>query len=221
MEQKNVGLYPLVFSIICLFILSRMASADEPGYLINEDVQKPIESPPPQKPKHPPQPKKASRPKLKSYSLNDQFARARGPTRDEVELLYTQRISCNHRLYSPSGWALEGDGDLKVTKIAAGNYEIDFPTFFSFNEFNPYKNGLSSVRSESPRKLTNLNGWVDGQALQIGKIVAVTAQDPKVKPQRVPAIDELRVLGESYPPMFLVREVVYLDKRFALYMICQ
>jgi hypothetical protein len=189
--------------------------AQEPGYLRNE-------TPAPRAPKPVPAPR--VEPDEETALLTAEFARARGLDRYEVRTLDYMRIACARRVFSPDGWQVQGDADLKVTNVGPDYLAAELPSHFSFvsfGGFNPYGNAMSDVDTVSSVVLLNVRRWRDGQVLKIKKLVNVSSTVDNSPPENVPALDEIKVLDGTYPSMFMVRETIYAKTKFTVYFICQ
>jgi hypothetical protein len=167
-------------------------------------------------------PNRAAKKAVQRPALRQEFDNARGLSVDEAQSLYIQAVACGRHVYTPSGLALNGDGTLKVTKVTPGLYEVEFPSHLFFGETNPYgATHVLEVETDSPRKLVNLQNWKEGASLQIAKTATVTFFEESRATKTVLATDEFRVIPETYPKTFVVRETIYADKKIAVYYICQ
>lgn len=199
--------------IFIFFIFVRSSLAEEPGHFEVETAPAPRESPSPS-------PLTNLRRDRRSQ-LGTEFAKASGLKADQALTLDVQRISCNRRIFSPSGLSLEGEADLKVAHTVADLFEIEFPSYLFFGDHNPYHNGIDNIETVPGRQLVNMHDWQDGESLRVSKNVVLVFADDKTAPQTVPAVDEFRVIGETYPPTLIVRETIFAEKNFAIYWICQ
>lgn len=209
------------------FLISISAHADEPGYFRIEENKT---SPPNTATPSPPPPnkqisdKKSSARNSPALALDLEFARARGLNSYEAQGLTTQRISCDRRLYTSSGQAIEGDADLMATQIDGRFIHAELPSHYSlvaFSTVNPYQNGIEEIDSMSSAQLLRIQPWRDGSSLKLKKYLRIRFADDKKSDQVVPAIDEMRVIEGVYPPLFLIRESVLTEKPFHLYLICR
>lgn len=214
--------------IIILSIAPFAAIAEEPG-------QFHLENPPPeQQPEVKPQPEEHpdSNPpaETRTESPNDhtllkwEFTNARGLTAFDIRGMQYNRVSCDRRLFAPTGASVEGDGDIKVTHIEPDFVEIEMPSHISFVAYgmvNPYQNGVAEVESLMGRRLLDLQHWSEGQSLRIEKYVTVSFSEENTQPATVQAVDEVRALAGTYPNMYVVKETVFLEKKFSLYFLCQ
>lgn len=192
------------------FLIAWPALAEEPGYLRNAKPLVPREAPP-----------KAVQ---QLQTMEREFAAGRGLNDYEVRTLGFQRVSCDRRLFSPDGFQIQGDGDLKVTDMGSDNIMAEFPSHFSFvayDGFNPYRHGISDVDTVSALQFIKVRPWRNGQPLTIKKWVSVTFADEKRAPQRALAVGEFRVMGGTYPLTFVVRETIFSDPPFTVYYLCR
>ena len=60
--------------------------------------------------------------------LSEQFARARPLKPSEVRAMHYQRIDCGRRVFASDGRSIEGDANLKVTRITEDLFEVEFPS---------------------------------------------------------------------------------------------
>ena len=204
-----------------LALVSINVWATEPGYLVNEKPPAPPKvaqaKPPPQKPSAKPF---EPAPKDSKVSLDTEFKRARGLNAAEAQLLDYQRISCDRRIYTQDGETLDGDADLKVTRVNYDLVEAEFPARIYLAVHNPWQNGLMEIESASPRKLINLRDWQDGQSLKIDKRVSLVPADRSAAPRIARAETEFRIVRDTYPPQFIVRESIAGTPQLTLFYFC-
>lgn len=223
--------------LLTLFFAPMVLSAQEPGYLRNEDLPKPTPKPKPNPAKPPlasppgvktpapePPPAAPAKKAVARTMMSEEFAKARGLSEGDIRGMHYNRVACARRMFSPDGWLINGDADIKVTNVAGDYLEAEMPaqySFVAFGGFNPYMNGVSEVTSALALQLVHVKKWPEGKPLRLKKFVEVRFVDENRQPQIVPAIDEVRMLTNAYPPTYLVRETVFLDKPFSLYFFCQ
>jgi hypothetical protein len=198
-----------------------LAAAQEPGYFHIETPPPPAVTP---APAAPPAPPSRPAPSPSTPLLSSRFSQARGLKDYEVQTLHYQRVSCDRRIFTASGQSIEGDGDLKATKVDPDFLEIEFPAHVSFESYgarNPYQNGVADMDTVTGRQLISVRGWIDGQTLKLRKYVTVSFVQEGTAPKTVRAEDEFRVMDGTYPSTYLVRETVFLDSGFVLYYMCQ
>jgi len=162
-------------------------------------------------------------PSKPKYVLKEDFARARGLGPYELRSLHYQRVSCGRRVFTPSGQSLEGDGDLKVTQIGVNYVEVDFPSQITFSRYdasNPYKNDIEDIDSDSSRSLVALRHWQDGESLKFTKNITVHSKTSK-SPQKLTSDVEIRVIPDSYPSLFLIRQRFHTNPTITAYFICE
>lgn len=164
-------------------------------------------------------------PKIKSHQiLTQEFANARGLSDFEMRSMHYNRVACSRRIFTPSGQSVEGDGDIKVTKVGSNFLEVEFPsqiTFTMFGTTNPYKNGVADVETTTSRQLINLRQWQNGQSLALKKLVTVYPEKEDQIPYQTEATVEVRVIDDSYPRLYIVRETVMTEPKFTYYFICE
>lgn len=175
----------------------------EPGHLKNPEI------------KVPPKPK---------YILKEDFERSKGLSPYELRGLHYSRVSCARRVFTPSGQSLEGDGDLKVTQIGVNYVEVDFPSKITFSLYgarNPFKNDVSDIDSDTSRSLVPLRHWQDGETLKFTKNITVHSTKRTKLPEQLTSDVEVRVLPDSYPPLFIVRQRFHTNPAFTAYFLCE
>jgi len=200
------------FNSFLILILSFACHAQEPGHFdIETQPPPPAASPPP------------SDNFLKNNHraiLREQFNRAKGLSDSDARNLGIQRISCDRRVYSPTGWSLEGNADVKAVAVTADLYEMEFPSSLYMRDLNPYQNHVMEIEAVASRQLVDLGHWQDGQSLKIFKTVSVSNVDDDAPAKAVFASDEIKVIEESFPPMYIVKEIVLTEKPFSYYFLC-
>lgn len=199
--------------LLSCFLLPFTVLAQEPGLF----KRSPPVSAKPQAPKA----KKYANKPIPKPLFRTQFEQARGLSKYEIQTLHIQRVACARRIYSPTGWALNGEADLKVVGIVNDLFQIDFPSRVYLGDFNPYQNGVLEVQTEPFRQVMNFNQWQGDRTFRLQKTVTVTFADESRSPVTVPATDEVRVISETSPPTLIVRETIHTEKNFVLYFICR
>lgn len=190
---------------LLLLILPTAVFATEPGYLHNDSP--------------PPKPKKAA---VETHmDMERQFTKAKGLTELQVQALHFNRVACGRKIYSRTGWSVEGDADLKISFVAAELYEAEFPSHLTLAVFDPYQNGFDQIESSVSRQLVNFAHWPAGRTLKLFKSVSLSYMDPNTPKQTAYAADEFKVIENSYPPTFIVKETIYAKKKLYFYFICQ
>lgn len=204
--------------LFVLLELSLSSFAEEPGFMKNENLAAPMR---PIVPVEVPKPAQApNTPAARALSLEADFKRARGLDEYEVQTLYFNRIACARHVYTSAGWVIDGDADLKITRVTDRLFEAEFTTYLFLGNFNPFNNGIHAMNSGVSKQLLNFDKWKKGQPLRLYKTIRLDfgkGEEEKV----VSAQDEFRVLSESYPVTFLVKETVLAKSPFSLYFICQ
>jgi hypothetical protein len=194
-------------SLILFFALFHL-HAQEPGHLVNENL---IETPPPQ----------TFLEQNHMANLTKEFNRAKGLTDLDARGLQYNRVSCERKIYSPSGWTLEGDADLKVVEAVTGLYEMEFPSHLFLRDFNPYQNGYVTIETVPSRQLINLKQWKNGQSLKLFKTVRLTKGRDEDDAGTAYVSDEFKVIAETYPATFIVKETIFTSQKFSLYFFCR
>jgi hypothetical protein len=190
------------------------ATAQEPGQIHNGSALPPETKLPPPR----------SEPERRGhFLLHDEFLSARGFSSAEIQavVMSINRMSCLRRVFSPSGLSLNGDGDLMSTQVAGPLHQLEFRTEVYLGDFNPFRNGVDFYQTIAVRRLMNFASWVEGQPLRIAKQVALTYDDVMGTTEAVNALDEVRILGDNYPPTYIVRETIFSRRRFHVYFVCQ
>ena len=156
-------------------------------------------------------------------NLEERFLRGRGLKEYELQTMHYGRVPCGRRLFKGDGQSIEGDADIKATLTPSGLLEIEIPlhvTFEAFGAINPFNNGVASIETAHGRRLLDLKGWKNGSPVQIQKNVSLHFSDAR-PPAVVQATSEVRVIDETYPSTYLVRETIHADKPFQIFLICQ
>ena len=153
--------------------------------------------------------------------MKSEFAKAKGLNESQVKTLHFNRVSCARRIYSPAGWSVEGDADLKVTRITPDLFEAEFPSYLALARFDPYQNGIDRIETGVSRQLVDFGHWHEGRTLKLFKSLMISYVDPNVHSATAYAMDEFKVVGDTYPPTFIVQETVSAQKKFTFYFICQ
>lgn len=154
--------------------------------------------------------------------LADRFLNARGLKDFEVQTLHYNRVACARRLFSQSGKSIEGDADIKATSVASDMIEVEFPMYVNFTSFNsvsPFRNEVESLETMTGRRLIKTHPWVGERSLIITKQLKLRYE--KSESQLVSSTAEVRVMEESYPSTFIIKETVMAAKPFSVYFICQ
>jgi hypothetical protein len=201
------------FAVLVLALISINGHGEEPGHLVNEQFPKPPQE------RTPSAPSARTAPYNSKVSLVAEFGRARGLSVTEAQLLDVQRISCDRRIYADNGEALDGDADLKVTRVNYDLVEAEFPSYIYLSVHNPWQNGFTEIESASPRRLINLRGWQEGQSLRLDKRVTLVAAD-RVSSEVARSEAEFRIVRDTYPPQFIVREKIQSERPLTLYYFC-
>jgi hypothetical protein len=119
---------------------------------------------------------------------------------------------------------VEGDADLKATDVDGKFLQVELSSHFNFVAFatvNPFKNGVYDAESMSTNQMIRIEPWRDGDSLKLKKYLSIRFIDDEKPPQIVPVVDEIRVIDGVYPPLMLIRETVYTDEPFYLYLLCR
>lgn len=119
---------------------------------------------------------------------------------------------------------MEGDGDLKVTQISSGLYEMEFVMYVNFDSFgaiNPFRNDVATIQSITQRRLFMRDNFTDGQALKLSFPLEIHYNEEGKAPATTEGNFEFRVLDGTYPSTYLARQTVGTDKQFQLFYLCQ
>jgi len=182
--------------------------AQEPGHLVN-----------PAPPKNAPPPKERDNLPV----MTSAFAKARGLKGDEIRNMHYNRVSCSRRMFTASGRSIEGDGDLKVTRMASDFYEIEFPshiTFSMFGAYNPFQNGVADIETATSRQLVNMEKWSDGQSLLLTSLATIYPASDKEDVRDVTVVSEIKTVDGSAPRTYIVRQTFFTEQKFSIYYLC-
>jgi hypothetical protein len=187
--------------LVFILLLPISTLAAEPGHLHNEN-------PPP----HTAQAK---------MDLRQAFAKAKGLSENQLKELHYNRIACARRIYSPAGWSVDGDADLKIVEVTSNLFEAEFPSHLNLASFDPYQADLDQIETVTSRQLVNFGGWTDGQSMKLFKTVSLSYMDPNTPKATGYVTDEFKIIEDTYPPTFIVKETISVGKNLIFYFVCQ
>ncbi len=91
--------------------------------------------------------------------------------------------------------------------------------FGSFNSSNPFANGVESLETLTGRRLIKTNPWKVARPLVITKQLNMKFEDGSSR--LVNSVAEVRVMEETYPSTYIIKETIEEPKPFSIYFICR